>query len=92
MDVRALSHPPFLVAIPYGIQDAGPEDLEAGPALHHPRVAARTREGPWTTIARLLGRFSPDECRNRIHDAEHAFDQAGNAPAQMRVSQARAGA
>ena len=38
------------------------------------QAAARTREALWTTIGRLLERFSPDECRNYIRNAGYAFD------------------
>ncbi len=38
------------------------------------QAAARTREELWTTIGRLLERFSPDECRNYIRNAGYAFD------------------
>lgn len=38
------------------------------------QAAPRTRESLWTTIGRLLERFSPGECRNYLHNAGYAFD------------------
>ncbi|MFC0387734.1 IS630 family transposase [Muricoccus vinaceus] len=37
------------------------------------KAAARTREALWTTIGRLLGNFTPAECRNYLANSGYAF-------------------
>ena len=36
-------------------------------------AATRTRNALWTTIGRLIGRFSPVECRNYLTNSGHEF-------------------
>lgn len=36
-------------------------------------AAARTKEVLWTTIGQLIGRFSPDECRNYLTNSGYEF-------------------
>ena len=38
------------------------------------KAAARTREALWTTIGRLLGTFTPAECRNYLVNSGYAFE------------------
>jgi transposase len=38
------------------------------------KAAERTRDALWNTIARILGAFRPDECRNYLINAGYAFD------------------
>jgi len=38
------------------------------------KAAARTREALWTTIGRLLGTFTPAECRNYLANSGYAFE------------------
>ncbi|WP_408906299.1 IS630 family transposase [Muricoccus nepalensis] len=38
------------------------------------KAAARTREALWTTIGRLLGNFTPAECRNYLANSGYAFE------------------
>lgn len=37
-------------------------------------AAARSRETLWTSIGRLLGRFSPTECRNYLANSGYEFE------------------
>jgi transposase len=38
------------------------------------KASARTRDALWSTIARLLDDFGPDECRNYIANSGYAFE------------------
>ncbi|MFC0389115.1 transposase, partial [Muricoccus vinaceus] len=38
------------------------------------KAAARTREALWITIGRLLGNFTPAECRNYLANSGYAFE------------------
>jgi transposase len=38
------------------------------------KAATRSREALWTTIGKLLGAFSPTECRNYLANSGYAFE------------------